>query len=140
MSLLLLLAAFVLTGINSISNRAIGPLHLDEYKAIYSLGFWGTGVMLGLLTLAVTKHEVKKQDAAVGVTMGIAGSVAMVLLLLALGTYRVPGFIAFPVRSCGNTTLTAIVSFVAWKEHVTPKQWMGIACGILAIYLIMPSH
>lgn len=138
MSLLLLLAAFVLTGINSISNKAIGPLHLGPYMGLYSLGFWGTGVLLGLGTRAITKHEVRKQDAAVGITMGVTGSVAMILLLLALRT--VPGFIAFPFRSCGNTTLTAIVSFLAWREHVTPKQWLGIACGILAIYLIMPTH
>lgn len=138
MSLLLLLTAFVLTGINSISNKAIGPLNLSEYIPLYSVGFWGTGVVLGLLTLVVTKHEVRRQDAAVGITMGVAGAVAMVLLLLALRT--VPGFIAFPVRSCGNTTLTAIVCFLAWREHVTPRQWLGIACGVVAIYLIMPSH
>jgi drug/metabolite transporter (DMT)-like permease len=138
MSLLLLLAAFVLTGLNSISNKALGPLGLNEYMPLYSFGFWTTGVILGLATLAVTKHEVRKQDAAVGVTMGIAGAVAMVLLLTALRT--VPGFIAFPVRSCGNTTLTAIVSFLAWREQVSAKQWIGIACGLLAIYLIMPSH
>lgn len=138
MSLLLLLIAFLLSGLNAISNRAIGPLGLDEFVPLYSLGFWGTGVVLGLITRAVTRHEVKKQDAVVGITMGVAGAVAMVLLLVALKT--VPGFIAFPVRSCGNTTLTAIVSFLAWREHVTPKQWLGIACGILAIYLIMPSQ
>ncbi len=138
MSLLLLLAAFLLTGFNSISNKAIGPLGLDEYMPLYGLGFWGTGVLLGLITKAVTKYEVRKRDAAVGITMGLSGAVAMVLLLVALRT--VPGFIAFPVRSCGNTTLTAIVSYLAWKEHVTRKQWAGIACGLLAIYLIMPSH
>ena len=138
MSILLLLAAFLLTGVNSISNKALGPLGLDQYIGLYSVGFWGTGVVLGLATLAITKHEVKKQDAAVGITMGIAGAIAMVLLLVALKT--VPGFIAFPVRSCGNTTLTAIVSFAAWREHVTPRQWLGIACGLVAIYLIMPSY
>lgn len=138
MSLLLLLAAFLLTGVTSISNKSIGPLHLDSYIGLYSVCFWGMGVLLGLMTLAITKHEVKKQDAAIGITMGVAGAISMVLLLVALRT--VPGFIAFPFRSCGNTTLTAIVSYLAWREHVTPKQWLGIACGVVAIYLIMPSH
>lgn len=138
MSLLLLLAAFVLSGLNAISNKSLGPLGLDKYIGLYSLGFWGTGIILGLITLGITKHEVRKQDAAVGITMGLTGSIAMVLLLIALRT--VPGFIAFPVRSCGNTTLTAIVSFIAWREHVTTRQWLGIACGVVAIYLIMPMH
>lgn len=138
MSLLLLLAAFVLTGVTSISNTSLRPLHLDMYLGIYSVGFWGMGVLLGLITLVVSKHEVRKQDAAIGITMGVAGSIAMVLLLIALRT--VPGFIAFPIRSCGNTALTAAVSFLAWREHVTPRQWMGIACGIAAIYLIVPTR
>ena len=138
MSLLLLLAAFLLTGITSISNKSLGPLHLDSYIGLYSVGLWGMGVVLGLITLAITKHEVRRQDAAVGVTMGVTGSIAMVLMLLALRT--VPGFIAFPLRSCANTTLTAVVSYLAWREHVTPRQWLGIVCGIAAIYLIIPSH
>jgi len=137
-SLLLLLVAFVLSGLNAISNTSIRHLHLDNYIGLYSVGFWGMGVVLGLITLAITKHEVRKQDAAVGITMGLTGSIAMVLLLIALRT--VPGFIAFPIRSCGNTTLTAIVSYLAWREHVTPRQWLGIACGVVAIYLIVPSH
>lgn len=135
MSLFLLITAFVFTGINSISNRALIPLHLDGYRGLYCLGFWGSGVVLGLLTLMLTKHENSRKDAVIGVTMGIAGALAMVLLLVALKT--VPGVVAFPVRSCGNTTLTAIVSFLAWRERVTPRQWLGIASGLVAIYLLV---
>lgn len=136
MSLFLLLAAFVLTGINSISNRALIPLGLDGYRGLYCIGFWGSGVVLGLITLMVTKHPAGKRDAAIGIVMGVAGAVAMVLLLMAL-KLKVPGVVAFPVRSCGNTTLTAIVSFFAWREKVTPRQWAGIACGLVAIYLLL---
>jgi multidrug transporter EmrE-like cation transporter len=134
-SLFFLIVAFVLTGINSISNRALIPMHLDGYRALYCIGFWGSGVVLGLITLAVSKHEVGKRDVAIGLTMGITGAVAMVLLLIALKT--VPGVVAFPVRSCGNTSLTAVVSLVAWKERVTPRQWLGIACGLASIYLLV---
>lgn len=135
MSLLLLIAAFVFTGLNSISNRALIAMHLDQYRALYCVGFWGTGIVLGLLTLLFTKHEMGRKAAGIGITMGVAGSVAMVLLLIALKT--VPGVVAFPVRSCGNTTLTAIVSYVAWRERVTPRQWLGIALGLVSIYLLV---
>lgn len=136
MSLFLLLVAFVLTGVNSISNVALNHLGLDPYRALYSVGFWGSGVVLGLATLAIAKHEVRKQDAAIGVTMGLAGAVAMVLLLGAL-VMGVKGVVAFPVRSCGNTTLTAVISYLAWREQVTPRQWLGMACGLVAIYLLV---
>jgi len=134
-SLFLLIVAFVLTGLNSISNRALIPLHLDGYRALYCVGFWGSGVVLGLINLALSKHEVRKQDATIGITMGITGAVGMVLLLVALKT--VHGVVAFPVRSCGNTTLTAVISYLAWRERVTPRQWLGIGCGLAAIYLLV---
>ncbi len=135
MSFVLLLAAFVFTGVNSISNRALLAWHLDEYRALYCVGFWGTGIVLGVITLLVTKHEMSKKAAGIGMTMGVAGAFGMVLLLLALRT--VPGVVAFPVRSCGNTTLTAVISFLAWKERVSFKQWVGIALGLAAIYLLV---
>jgi drug/metabolite transporter (DMT)-like permease len=137
-SLLLLLAAFLLTGLNSISNKAIHPLGLDDCMGLYSLGFWGSGVVLGLITIAITKHGARKLDAGIGIVMGVSGAIGMVLLLIALKT--VPGVVAFPVRSCGNTSLTAIVSFIAWREKVTPRQWLGIICGLAAIYLLLPVH
>ena len=135
MSLLFLIIAFLLTGVTSVSNKALIPMHLDGYLGIYSLSFWAGGMMLGLLGWAFTKHEIGRRDVAVGVVMGVAGAAAMVLLLVALRT--VPGVVAFPVRSCGNTALTAVVSYVAWREKVTPKQWIGIGCGLAAIYLLL---
>ena len=138
MSLLLLFVAFVLTGLNSISNKAMVHFHLDAYIGLYGLGFWGTGVVLGLITLAATKHKVSGLDAKIGIAMGVSGSIGMVLLLIALDT--VPGVVAFPVRSCGNTSLTAIISYLAWRERVTPRQWLGIICGLAAIYLLLPTH
>lgn len=138
MSAFLLFVAFVLTGLNLISNKAIHPLGLDDYMGLYGLGFWGTGVVLGLITIAITKHGTRKIDAGIGIVMGASGAIGMVLLLIALKT--VPGVVAFPVRSCGNTSLTAIVSYLAWREKVTPRQWLGIICGLAAIYLLLPAH
>jgi multidrug transporter EmrE-like cation transporter len=138
MSLFLLLSAFVLTGLNLISNKAIHPLGLDAYMGLYGLGFWGTGVVLGLVTQTLTRHRSGSVEARVGLAMGASGSIAMVLLLVALKT--VPGVVAFPVRSIGNTTMTAIVSYLAWKERLTPRQLLGIICGLAAIYLLLPTH
>lgn len=135
MSLPLLIAAFLFTGVTGVSNAALGPLHLSGYIGVYSLGFWTSGVVLGLATHAFTRHEMGKRDVSVGTVMGLAGAVAMVLLLMSLNT--VPKVVAFPVRSCGNMALTAVVSCIAWREKVTVRQWLGIACGVAAIYLLV---
>ncbi len=135
MSLLLLLISFVTTGISQISNRALIPLGLDKYMGLYSIGFWGAGVICGLVMYFFVKHENRRQDVALGMVMGIIGAIAMFLLLVALRT--VPGMVAFPVRSCGNIALTAIISYFAWSERLSRRQWLGIACGLVSIYLLV---
>ncbi|NLN76609.1 MAG: EamA family transporter [Armatimonadetes bacterium] len=135
MSLFLLLVAFALTGVSQISNRALIPLGLNDYIGLYSVGFWGAGVVVGFFMLVITRHETRRQDAALGMIMGVGGAIAMILLLLSLKT--VPGMVAFPVRSCGNIALTAVISFFAWKERLSVRQWIGIACGIASIYLLV---
>lgn len=135
MSLFLLIVAFVLTGVSQISNRALAPLELGNYMGLYSIGFWGAGVVCGFVLYFFVKHETRRQDVVLGIVMGVVGAVAMFLLLLALRT--VPGMVAFPVRSCGNIALTAIISYFAWNERLSVRQWLGIACGLVSIYLLV---
>ncbi|MGI6296723.1 MAG: SMR family transporter [Armatimonadota bacterium] len=135
MSLFLLIVAFLLTGVSQISNRALDPLNLGGHMGLYSIGFWGAGIVCGLVTFLIVKHETRRQDAILGTVMGVIGAIAMFLLLLALRT--VPGMVAFPVRSCGNIALTAIISYFAWNERLSARQWLGIACGLVSIYLLV---
>jgi len=135
MSLLLLIISFMFTGFNSISNRALVAFGLGDYRALYCLGFWGGGVILGFIILAIKRHEFRKKDAFLGIVMGATGATAMVFLLMSLQTVK--GVVVFPVRSCGNVSLTAAISYFLWREKVTPRQWLGIACGVLVIYLLL---
>lgn len=135
MSLFLLLVAFVLTGVTSISNTSLIPLKLEAFRGLYLLGLWGSGVVLGLITMAITKHRSGKNDISIGMVMGVGGAIAMILLLLSLKT--IPAMVAFPVRSCGNIAITAVISLLAWKERLTLRQWLGIAFGLVSIYLLV---
>lgn len=135
MSRLLLLIAFVLTGLNSISNKALIEWSLSRYAALYLTLFWGVGVVIGLVVRAISRHEVHKRDVTVGVAMGIMGATGMIFLMIALR--NVSGVVAFPVRSCANVALTAGASYMLWREDLTRTQWLGIACAIAAIYLLV---
>lgn len=135
MSFLLLFVAFVLTGVNQISNKALIELGLARHTGLYMLGFWGSGIVLGVAMHRITRHGAGRADARVGVMMGVTGALAMIFLMLALRS--VSGVVAFPVRSCGNVALTAATSYAIWREDLTPRQWLGVACAVAAIYLLV---
>lgn len=135
MSLLLLAISFVFSGLNLVSNKALAELNLGAYRELYCLGFWGSGALLSWALYGLTRHRMRYRDAALGLVMGVAGAFSLLTLLAALET--VEGVVAFPVRSSGNIALTAAVSYVAWRERLTPLQWTGVACAISAIYLLV---
>lgn len=137
MSLFLLIVAYICTGLNQVSNKALLEMGLGNYRDIYSIGFWGTGIIIGLIVLVKTHTRSNKNDISIGLIMGVAGAVAMLLLLAALDS--IEAFIAFPIRSCGNVAITAVLSYFIWREKVSAAQWMGIGCAMLSIYLLLPA-
>jgi len=135
MHLFLLAVAFVLSGANQITNKALIELGLQRHANLYMLGFWGTGIVIGLIVRAVTRHPMRAKDAALGAFMGAAGAVGMITLISALKCAS--GVVVFPVRSCGNIALTAGLSYGIWREKLTVLQWLGIACAVAAICFLV---
>jgi len=135
MSLLLLVIAFVLTGVGNISNKALGEMGLSAYRDLYALGFWGMGALLGLIQFAVSRHRMHREDAVIGILMGASGAVMLLAFITSLNT--IPGVVAFPGRSCGNIALTAIASYALWRERISITQRLGIACAVVCIYLLV---
>lgn len=133
--LFLLFVAWLLTGVNLILSKAVIELGLGSYIYLYMIGFWGVGVIVGLMVRAITRHSSTRLDALVGASMGLAGAVAMLTFMLALA--KLPGVVVFPVRSCGNVLLTAFLSHLIWREKLRPRQWLGILTAALAIYLLV---
>ncbi len=135
MSLFLLAVAFVLTGVTGVSNKALVEWGLGRYSSIYLVGYWGVGMLIGLVVRLTSKHGIHRHDIAIGAMMGITGALAMVCLMIAL--QGVPGVVAFPVRSCANVALTAGASYLLWREDLSPSQWLGVGLAVGAIYLLL---
>ena len=135
MSILLLAVSATLSGLNATSNKLFLELGLGEYVGLYMLLVWGSGMVVSLIVRRVTRHRVSAKDVAVGLVMGITGGLAMITLLICLKSMN--GVVVFSVRSCGNTVLTALLSYTIWREDLTTCQVLGIACGTLSIYLLL---
>lgn len=135
MSALLLAVAFVLTGVNHILNKALFEMGFGAYRDLYMVIYWASCAAIAMAVWARTRHEVLRRDVTLGVVMGVAGALSLITFLLCLR--EVDGVVAFPVRSCGNIALTAAASYALWRERVSLLQWLGIACAVAAIYLLV---
>jgi multidrug transporter EmrE-like cation transporter len=134
MSFLLLMTAFVLSGILHISNKALIEWGFAEYRDLYMLGFYGTPMLMGGIGMLLRRHRSTPADRWVGLMMGAAGALSMLFFLIALE--HIPGIVAFPIRNLGNLVLTALVSIIAWRERLSRSQWLGVALSLTAIWLI----
>ena len=134
MSFLLLMVAFVFTGVVGITNKALIEWGLESYRDLYMLAFYGTAMTLGVASVVAQKQKSRPADRWVGFLMGSAGALSMLFFLIAL--QHMPGIVVFPVRNLGNLVLTAVVSIIAWKEELSRSQWLGIVLSLVAIWLI----
>lgn len=134
MSFLLLMVAFVLTGLISTTNKALVQWDLGNYRELYLLGFYTAPSILGGLHLALRRSYGDPMDRRVGLVMGVGGALSTVTFLIAL--QYLPGIVAFPVRNLGNLVVIGMVGIVAWKERLSKSQWLGIALSLVAIWLI----
>ncbi len=134
MSFLFLMIAFVLTGLISIANKALVQMHLGDFRDAYMLTYFGAPAVLGLVYLISRREHGDNADRRVGLMMGLGGALSTLCFLIAL--QYLPGIVAFPVRSLGNLVITAIVSILAWREHLSRSQWLGIILSLIAIWLI----
>ncbi len=135
MSLLLLAIAFVTTGLTLISTKLIVAMGLGGYAVAFVMTCTAAAAVTAAICYSATRSRVEKRDAQVGIVMGASGAVAMVLLVITLR--YLPGVVVFPVRSSGCIALTAGASCMLFHERITARQWLGIACAVAAVYLLV---
>lgn len=134
MSFILLLIAFVLSGVSAIANKALIQWGLGAYLEIYMISFNGVAAILGGITILILRERGGKKDYSVGFLMGVAATLSGIFFLIALT--HTTGIVAFPIRSLGNLVLTTLVSIFAWREKLSRIQWFGMALSLIAIWLI----
>lgn len=134
MSFLLLMVAFMLTGLLHVANKALHEYRLDAYRDLYMLMYYAIPMIMGLILLKIQGEKTTMTDRKIGLFMGFSGALSLLFFLIAL--QHIPGIVAFPVRNLGNLVVTATLSMVAWKEKLSHSQWLGVIFSLIAIWLI----
>ena len=81
-----------------------------------------------------TREEMYESICIIFATAGITFALNNVINLYLSGVMNSAVF--FPIVNGGGLTLATITSIFLFKEKLTPKQWIGIICGITAIIFL----
>lgn len=123
---------FVLNALYSIANKimATRPTEVSMYMVIMYIA----GTSGALFIVYHQKSRFEKRGALIGVAAGLCVIGTTVTMIAAAAV--LPGVVVFPVFSGLSLLLVAMMGRIAFKEHIGPYGYMGIACGIAAIVLL----
>ena len=124
-------------GASSMSKifEQIGSRDQDE---LYFLYLFATAavltIMLALVERRKTSTDLRWQEMAAGIAVGVPNYYASFLLLLAL--VALPAFIVYPVNSTGAILLVMAVDALIFHQKYTSRQKIGILLVLAAMILL----
>lgn len=74
-----------------------------------------------------------------GLVLGIVNYASLLFLVLALGEGALPASSIFPLMNIAAILFATIAGITLFKERLSVRQWIGIACCITALVVIMLS-
>ncbi len=74
-----------------------------------------------------------------GSVLGIVNYASLLFLVLALGDGALPAGSIFPLMNIASILFATAAGITLFKERLSVRQWVGIACCITALVLIMLS-
>jgi drug/metabolite transporter (DMT)-like permease len=132
--LVYLIISFICSGIGVTTGKALHEWQLDGYLMTYLLSLYVTAGTLAVVYQAYRRVVPRRGAVLYGTFMGTMNACGFAALVIALT--QLPGLIAFPVRSSVNLILTTIISVILWGEELGRRGWLGLAYGVLAVWLL----
>ena len=127
------LLLFIAAGITDFAFKLQVELEPDADPNGFMMLIFGTALILTLPQLFKGPRP-SKPCLTWGITLGVSNVLTTLFKILALAI--VPGAIAFPTMGIGVIALTAVASLLIWKEKLRPANYLFLALGGLAVFLI----
>lgn len=134
MSLTLLIISFLCSGFTGITNAALAKLGLSAYISVFVLSYYTTALGIGAVIMLVRRERGSREDAVIGLIMGVSNAVGMLVFLNLLKF--TDAFFAFPIRSVSCLVLTSLMSMIIWRERLSRSQCVGAGLAVVAIVLL----
>ena len=114
--------------------RAEMILFLRPHQIVYEAFLFATAAALSSAYAVARRGRLGKADLALGSVMGLANVLAVMLSVVGLGVVAAGVFL--PTVTCASVSLSAAVSWVLWREKLTPRQIVGLAAAAGVVVLV----
>ena len=139
-SLLLPIALFVLGGtVDSLFKLTQAKYIEANQFMLFVASLFATSAVLGLIATFFGKepiYKIKYQSIVAGVILGVPNFASIYYLMQALDAGYESSLI-FPIINMGVVALSTILSFIFFKEKLSPKNWIGIGIAIIAFFVLV---
>ena len=110
------------------------------YSAWISVGAFAAAALSGtcvLLYHRILHHEIVSWRSVLGgVALGLPNFFSLYFVIKTLDQYNNDGSTVFPLINTGTILLNTVLSVLIFKEKINKYLVAGIACAVLAIYLL----
>lgn len=130
----LLVAYFVLAGMNRLSQEAFRHVCIAEERSTFLFVGFGVAAILASVVLVVRRRPIDRYELAIGTGLGAANILQGDFALQALKVFD--GFIVFPIASAGSLILITLVATRILNERLHARTYAGIALACVALLLL----
>lgn len=117
--------------LNHIQYHFIPPALEGDILTIIFMCAFGWGVLLWLFK----RESISIKSVGWGLLFGIPNYLSMFFLVKTLGAFDASYI--FPINNTAIVLCSALVSVLLFKEHMSRRNWVGLAVAVVAILLIV---
>lgn len=140
-SLWLPVLVFLGSGIIDTSLKYVQETHIaaDEFP-LFSATVFGSAAVVGLLLLTIksfkTTLNMELKDILGGVALGVPNYFSIFFLLHALQHPSLNSASVFTINNVAIVMFSTLLGIALFREHISPKNWGGIALAVVSIVLV----
>ncbi|WP_425237412.1 EamA family transporter [Ulvibacterium sp.] len=140
-SLWLPVLVFLGSGIIDTSLKYVQETHIeaDEFP-LFSATVFGSAAVVGLLLLIMksfkTPLNLGLKDILGGIALGVPNYFSIYFLLHALQHPSLNSASVFTINNVAIVMFSTILGIALFREHISPKNWGGIALAVVSIVLV----
>jgi len=134
LTVLLVLAVFVLQGLGNLGTSLVGKWDLREQIASISWLVSTVAAVLGAVVLVFLKHAPTRGEVLFGLGVGVFNILCLVVIFYA--QTMVPANVYFPIMGCTVVIMDSLCAHFLWKERLSVAAVAGMLCGAGSMFLV----
>lgn len=140
-ALLLPLLVFLGSGIIDTSIKYLEETKVPEAEfSLFTATVFGSAAISGIFYLLIRAPrnpiKVSLRNVLGGIALGIPNFFSIFFLLRALQNESLNSASVFTINNVAIVMFSTLLGIVLFKEHISPKNWAGIAMAVISILMV----